>query len=146
MVEPAGGRDRRPGLETGDPQHTTTTTYDALGDVLTVTDPLGRTTTYHYDNLGRKIEEIDPAVLTTLDSGGSGSQPISPTTYYGYDADGNLKYLTDPAGHTSAGGAGPGDPDYTTWYFYDGLDRQTAWSNALARLESWTPHDSADTA
>ena len=29
------------GWEAGDPQHTTTTTYTELGEVSTVTDPLG---------------------------------------------------------------------------------------------------------
>ncbi len=38
----------------GDPQYTNVTTYDELGDVSTVTDPLGRVIAYQYDNLGRK--------------------------------------------------------------------------------------------
>ena len=99
--------------------NTTTTTYDPLGQVSSVTDPLGRTTTYQYDNLGRKTAEIDPAALTTLDNGTQAV--ISPTTYYGYDADGNLEYVTDPRGAGNAL-AGTTVANYTTWYFYDGLE------------------------
>jgi YD repeat-containing protein len=34
----------------------TQTTYDALGQVLTVTDPQGNVTTKHYDRAGKKLE------------------------------------------------------------------------------------------
>lgn len=112
------------GAFAGDPQHTTTTTYTELGQVWEATDPLVRTTTYQYDNLGRKTAEIDPPITMTLDNGSTSSQPTSPTTYYGYDADGNLKWTTNPRGATDAGGAGQGDWNYTTWYFYDGLNRE----------------------
>ena len=39
---------------------TTTTVYDAVGNVLRVTDALGWTTTFQYDTMDRKIAEIDP--------------------------------------------------------------------------------------
>ena len=125
------------GTGPGSPSNaTTTTTYDELGDVSSVTDPLGNTTQYVYDDLQRKIEEIDPAVYTSPDAGGALAL-TTPITYYGYDADGNLQYVTDPRGdvgidnvHSSQAGAG--DPYYTTWYFYDGLDRQTCVVDALA--------------
>ena len=102
------------GVAAGDPQHTTKTEYDLAGRVTAVTDPLGRRTDYAYDNLGRKIREIGPDV-------GQGR----PTTHYGYDAAGNLRYVTDPRG------AAAGDSGFTTWTFYDGLNRRTAVVDAL---------------
>ena len=37
----------------------TTTAYDADGNVMSMTDPLGHTTTYHYDALNRQTKAID---------------------------------------------------------------------------------------
>ena len=121
------------GAYEGDPQHTTTTTYDALGNVLTVTDQLGRTTEYVYDNLGRKVEAIAPDPTTGQ---ASTTDSACPTTYYGYDANGNVKYTTTPMGDPGAGmgGTGAGYPAYTTWYFYDGLNRQICVIGPLAGL------------
>jgi RHS repeat-associated protein len=124
---------------------TTTTTYDPLGRVSTVTDPLGRTTQYVYDDLGRKTAEVDPAAITTLDNGTQSSSPISPTTYFGYDAVGNLKYTTDPRGATDAGGQGAGDPNYTTWYFYDDLNRQVCAIEPGSTSVTWTTSTIPDT-
>jgi RHS repeat-associated protein len=103
--------------------NTTTTTYDELGRVSLVTDAMGRSTEYLYDNLGRKIEEIDADPASGV---ASATDPNCPKTYYGYDADGNLACTTGPLG------AYAGDPAHTTWYFYDGLNRQTCVVNALA--------------
>ncbi len=72
------------------------------------------------------------AAMPLLVSGGQAA--ISPTTYYGYDADGNLKYVTDPRGATIAGGLGAGSPGYTTWYYYDTLNRPVATIDAAAGL------------
>ena len=66
------------------PADSVATVYDAVGDVLSVTNALGNKTQYVYDNLGRKIEQIDPNPT----GGGDGA---GPTTYYGYDADGKLQ-------------------------------------------------------
>jgi RHS repeat-associated protein len=112
------------GWKAGDPQHTTVTVYDALGRVTAVTDPLGRQTQYVYDNLGRKTETIAP----NPDTG-------SPITYYGYDLDGNLKYTTAPPSADTTS-QGPGDSRYTTWYFYDALNRQTCTIDPLGQY--WT--------
>ena len=95
------------GPNSGDAQHTTTTVYDAVGRVKSVTDPLGRQTQYVYDNLGRKIETIAP-------DPGTGS----PTTLYGYDLDSNLISTTDPLGHTTS-------------YHCDAFNRQTQVIDAL---------------
>jgi YD repeat-containing protein len=40
---------------------TTAYGFDADGNQLTVTDPLGNVTTYQYDHLNRPVEEIDPS-------------------------------------------------------------------------------------
>jgi YD repeat-containing protein len=80
------------------PPHGTLTTYDALGNVHTVTDELGRTTQFVYDHLNRKTEEIDPAANSIV----SGVlQTVSATTFWNYDADGNVTSMTDPNNHTS---------------------------------------------
>jgi len=62
-------------LNAGDPQHTTHTQYDGLGNVAAVTDPLGQTTTYQYDNLGRTISKTQP------DPDGSSGSLTSPRTF-----------------------------------------------------------------
>jgi YD repeat-containing protein len=106
------------GFYSGDPFHTTVTTYNALGQISKVTDPLGRATSYLYDILGRRTEMIQPDPDDNTSIGGTNGPLTSPITYYGYDANGNLKFVTDPRG------SGPGDPQYTTWYFYDAMNRQ----------------------
>ena len=115
----------------------TTTVYDAAGNVSTVTDADGYTTTYQYNSLNEKTAEIDPQV-STLPDGDTVATPLAPTTCYGYDVAGNLKYQTDPRGASNAGGQGNGansiDTTYTTWYFYDALDRRTCVVDALAGL------------
>jgi RHS repeat-associated protein len=94
---------------------TTTSTYDANGNLLTSTDPLGKTTTYTYNSLNEVTSKEDP---------------LGNTTTYGYDGDGNLLDMTDPDGYTTtyahAGTAHPGDitsvtdPDgHVTSYTYD---------------------------
>jgi RHS repeat-associated protein len=49
----------------GDPSRTTTNTYDAHGDLASVTDPLGNKTTYTYDALGDRVTDTNPAGVTT---------------------------------------------------------------------------------
>jgi RHS repeat-associated protein len=83
---------------------TTTYTYNAAGQVLTVTTPERagitetRVTTYTYDPNGR---------LQTVTGPASGA-----TTTYAYDALGRVQSVTDPDGHTVS-------------YQYDAFDRVT---------------------
>ncbi len=58
-------------------------TYNANGDVISITDAAGRVTRYEYDALRRKSKTTDPA----------GS-----VTHYIYDAGDNLIRVTDPRG------------------------------------------------
>ncbi len=80
-------------------------TYDAAGQLLTVSDPLSRVTAYEYDEVGRKkkVTEADP----------DGAGPLtSPVTNYAYDDLGRLTSQTDPLGNVTS-------------YLYDNLDRTT---------------------
>ena len=96
-----------------------------------MTDQLLQTTQYVFDNLSRKIETIAPDPDDYTAEGGTNGPLAAPTTYYGYDANGNLKYVTDPLNT-----AGAEDTSHTTWYFYDGLNRQTCVIDALAGLSA----------
>jgi len=89
---------------------TTTYTYDANGNLVSVTDPRGFTTEYAYDEQNRKIEQVQPAT--------DGSGPL--TTRYYYDNDGNRRYVVDPLG------TDPSQTAYTTEYQYDAINRRTA--------------------
>ncbi len=93
--------------------NTTTETFDLDGHLVSTTDPLGNVTAFSYNAFGNKVSESlpDPA-NGTQDSG-------SPTTTYTFDATGNMLSLTDPDGND------------TTWT-YDGLDRKTAESEIVA--------------
>lgn len=101
---------------------TTTTTYDALGDVLSTLDPLARTTLSTYNSFGEPLTKQDGAGVTTT---------------YTYNTDGDLTSVSTPLVGTMplqhqvsdyyyADGSHPGDltslkdPDGQTWtYTYD---------------------------
>jgi RHS repeat-associated protein len=74
----------------GDASRTTTDTYEAHGDLASVTDPEGKKTTYTYDALGDRVSETNPGGVTTD---------------YTYDAAGNL-LTTTLVGYTG----NPSDP------------------------------------
>nr|MDT0662621.1 LamG-like jellyroll fold domain-containing protein [Micromonospora sp. DSM 115978] len=63
--------------------------YDSLGQVVSQTDPLGRSTTFTYDQLGRVVTQVAP------DDG---------TTTARYDLVGNLLATTDPTGAVAGSG------------------------------------------
>jgi uncharacterized delta-60 repeat protein/RHS repeat-associated protein len=103
-----------PGADESAP--TTYYSYDADGNVKTVTDPRGFVTTYYYDESNRKTIEQDSV----------GSSSYLYTWYY-YDSDGNLVDTVDANGATSTSrpttfSASAAD---TTQYVYDNLDRKT---------------------
>jgi RHS repeat-associated protein len=98
---------------------TTTYTYDALGDELSETDPLGNTTKYSYDADGDLTSVKDPNGNTTQYTYNLDDEPTSTTQPGGqpetetYDGDGNVLTQTDGNGNT-------------THYAYNALDEQTS--------------------
>ncbi|MGW2439666.1 RHS repeat-associated core domain-containing protein, partial [Streptomyces goshikiensis] len=66
---------------------TSTTEYDADGNVTASISPGGARTTYTYDALGRLTKQVEPVTATD-----------SITTTFGYDAAGNRTRLTDGRG------------------------------------------------
>ena len=89
------------GLASRIPQ--TNSVYDNLGELLSSTDPLGRTTTYKYSVLGRQIGETDPS---------PGAGQTSPAVTTVYDALGSVLSQTQ---------AEDGSTNDTTSYSYDGF-------------------------
>ncbi|MDP3938195.1 MAG: RHS repeat-associated core domain-containing protein [Deltaproteobacteria bacterium] len=75
-------------------QETTFDGYDALGNVLSVTDPNGLVTTFTYDAAGRV------RAITQVNGGKDGAgQTIDLVTEYVYEANGNLDYIKLPRGN-----------------------------------------------
>jgi YD repeat-containing protein len=91
--------------------------YDSVGNLVRVTDTLGRVTDYEYDELHR----LTRMILPDADLQDALSRP---DVSYKYDTFGNLREVTDAKG-------------YVTSYFYDNLDR-------LIRVEQPRPHDFED--
>ena len=87
-----------PASLTASPETITSTTYDKVGNVLSITrhgetTAQNRTTSFQYDRLNRKVAEIAPAPSST-----SGS----PATRYRYDLAGNLEATIDPLGRITS--------------------------------------------
>ncbi|MBE2287406.1 MAG: putative Ig domain-containing protein, partial [Prosthecobacter sp.] len=142
----------------------TRTTYDDLGQVLTVTDPQGNVTTKHYDRAGRnwKVEapEVEvssstsqvsssarPTTLTKFDPGGlalSVTNPLDQTVTNTYDTHGRLVTTVDAEGITNtfaydAAGNRTSVKDglnQETTFEYDGLNRLTR--QTFANGDEWT--------
>lgn len=135
---------------------TTSTTYDALGQVLTVTDPMGHVTTNHYDRAGRKWKVEAPApeegaarptTRTTYDAGGLAltvKNPLNQTITNTYNEVGQLLSTKDAAGiynHFTYDAVGnrlsvkDGKGQVTT-FEYDGLKRLVR--QVYANEDEWT--------
>ncbi len=92
-----------------DPEdQTTRLAYDAHGDLISVTDPLGHQSKATYDSLGRRLTATSPkgAVTTkTYDAFGdvlTVTDPLGHKTTNTYDADQNLLSTKDPVGNTTS--------------------------------------------
>jgi YD repeat-containing protein len=72
---------------------TTTYTYAGQGGVASITDPLGNKRTFTYDAAGRKLTAVSPRGNVT------GGTPADYTTTFTYDAVGNRLSETDPLGN-----------------------------------------------
>jgi RHS repeat-associated protein len=90
----------------------TSYSYDALDNLLSVTQSGSRQRTFAYDSLSRLISSVNPE---------SNTQPVSPFTIvpttYSYDANGNTRTKTSPAPNQT------GTATVTTTYTYDPLNR-----------------------
>lgn len=86
--------------------HTTGYTYDAALK-KTVTDPLNRTTSFAYDASNRQISITDPAngvVRFEYDNAGNRvtvTDPVGNVTRFGYDQNNHLVQQVDPLNHSS---------------------------------------------
>ena len=115
---------------------TTTAVYDAVGNVLAVTNALGATTFYQFDLMNRKIAEISPLPLAgqsqsvrLLTIAGLGQVICAggPITTWQYDLNGNVTSVTDPLG-------------YTTWTQYDAWNLPVAVTDALGAYKGDAQH------
>jgi len=134
---------------------TNTFEYDALGNVKTRTEALGRpeerTTRYEYDALGRQVRTILPQ-MTVYNYNGYGGQygasrdesTIQPETDVTYDAFGNAVANSDVAGNVTfkvydALGRVKYDVDaegYVTEHQYDTFGNETALIRYADRLDA----------
>ena len=102
---------------------TETYTYNGLGEKLTYTNKLGAVWSYAYDAVGRLIQETSPQVtaVTVAPSGANGNLQVaqgvsvSIITRYQYDGLGHLIARTEAVGRPE---------ERTTRYDYDALGRQ----------------------
>lgn len=111
---------------TQSPGHASQFNYDTYGDLISTTDALGRTTTSTYNSLGQKISMTEPPAT-------SSTSAAAGTTTYQYDAFGHLTQTTAPLGRVTssqydANGNKTSDTNArgnTTSYQYDALNRLT---------------------
>lgn len=111
--------------------YTTTYAYDAAGNRISVTDPLGDKSTSAYDGDNRQTSSIDPLGNTTsygydADSRlSSVTAPDGGVTSYGYDAAGNLTSRTDANNHA-------------TTFAYDGAHHLLSVTDPLGHTDNYT--------
>ena len=109
---------------------TTTLTYGAFNNPVSVTDPLGHTTKLQYDNLGNLTGVTDP---------------LGHTSSFTYDYEGRVLMATDPLGnvasfaYTGADLASATDPlGRTSLVYADAIGRQLAAVNPLGARLKWS--------
>jgi len=124
-------------------------TYTALGQVASITDPLGTVTTFAYDEAGNRLSMVEDA----------GPGRLERTTLYEYNSRGDVVSLTDPNGNvtrseydagrrlvmtTSPGtSAAPGGIVTTNSYDAEGrllqVEQSTAGTVLRTTSATWTP-------
>lgn len=108
-------------------QFTTSYTYTGLGQMKTVTDPLGHVTVYGHDGDGNLTSVTDGDNNTTSYTYDADNELTKvtradqTTLAYGYDSDGNQTSQTNGANHKTA-------------YDYDPLERLTTITDPLNRI------------
>ncbi|MBI2526320.1 MAG: Ig-like domain-containing protein [Candidatus Rokubacteria bacterium] len=111
------------------PAGTTQLGYD-LGDLVTITDPLGRITTRFTDLAGRLVSVTDSRggqtryAYDALNRLTSLTDALGGVTQFSYDPNGNLLAVTDARGSV-------------TGYSYDSMDRVATRTDPLLRVESY---------
>jgi RHS repeat-associated protein len=109
---------------------TTATSYNADGEITSVTDPGGHATSYTHDGDGNLTQVTDPAGhVTSYTYDGDNEQtkitrPDGSSVSRGYDPDRNLTSKTDAAGNT-------------TKYAYNTLNRVISTTDPLGRTTSY---------
>lgn len=127
-------------LTTTGPEGTTEATYDALGNLETVTDPTGATLRYAHDELGQLMAFTDGNNHTTRYRYDAfrrlveETDPLGRSTGYTYDAAGRLRTVTDRNGDVTTLSYGP-DGQVTRREATDG-SFQTFTYDAAGRLET----------
>ena len=113
--------------------HTDTSTYDTVGDLATVTDPLGHKTLFGWDTTrGWATSQVSPNGYAA-GTATSCTPPAVGCTTYAHDAYGHVTQTTDPLGHTTkasydADGNKTSSTDgdnNTTTYTFDAADEAT---------------------
>ncbi len=122
----------------------THTSHDRAGRVTAVTDPTGAATTTGYDEVGRPKTRTGGGVSVTSTYDRAGQLLRSQTgggaaTTYTYDADGHATTVVDPRGN--AAGATPAA--FTTTFAYDVAGNRTKVTDPLAHATS-TLYDAAN--
>jgi RHS repeat-associated protein len=134
----------------------TKTSYDKVGDVLSVTDALNRTTRYAYDALNRQIsltDALNQTSTTSYDAVGNvilTTDALLRTTSYGYDHLNRKISTKDALGQTQSVSYDLVGNVLTqtdklgrvTSFGYDNVDRQTSITDALGHISS-TSYDIA---
>ncbi|MFV8603981.1 LysM peptidoglycan-binding domain-containing protein [Ralstonia pseudosolanacearum] len=94
LISAAGatGPDGQPAVATNRTDLTTWYRHDVVGNLTSVTDPLGNITTTYYDALGRTLMVIAPE--RSVISGGQGNS-AAPITVFEHDAFGNVVAQTE---------------------------------------------------
>ena len=119
---------------------TTTYTYDAAGNLKTVTGsaPVSPVTTYNYDPAGTGLlfSVVDPRSKTTTFAYDPQANlnrvttPLGNVTTWTFDAAGRTQTMVDPRGNVVGGNPS----QYTTTYVFDGLDRLRSTTTPLGHV------------
>jgi RHS repeat-associated protein len=104
----------------------TTWHYDAVSNVYQIDRPDGTQETKSYDALNRVLSDTVPKSTNPV---------VSLTTWFAYNPSGTISNITD------ARGSGPGDPNYTTSFYYDASDRKIKMSYPGGSNQQWSYDD-----
>ncbi|MGF6647339.1 LysM peptidoglycan-binding domain-containing protein [Paraburkholderia sp. GAS82] len=121
-------------LQTADPLgYAKTTTYDAFGNAVKVTDANGNAGYFYFDQGNRNVSYVDPMGGVTRTEYSPSGKPVKITQYANAYV-GSLDEYTDPARITP-----PANPakDAVTTMQYDRLDRLIKSVDAEGYSESW---------